>query len=167
MWVLLLLPYFVAACTNTTTLIEESYLACQVHPKCSDAFYLTPAHHFWEEMRFTVLANIVLDQMSLTPTTICSSVESFTVWIELLGSWNFCKENEVYSELHGDCLCNPDKNCDDTMFGVLGGSTTIEAIIILLLTLIFIYWSKHIYSQLQLLHQPKTTSTPLSQFVNK
>lgn len=165
MWAFLLLPYLVSACTNTTTLIEESYLACQVHAKCSDAFYLTPAHHFWEKSRFTVLVNIIFDQTAITPTIVCSSVDSFAVWIEMLGSWNFCKENEVYSEKSGDCVCNPDKNCDDTMFGVLGGSTTIEWIIILLLSLVFIYWSKHIYSQLQQLHQPKTT-TPLQQFVN-
>jgi hypothetical protein len=163
---ILLLPCLAWACTNTSTLIDESYLACQLHPRCSDAFYLTPSHHFWEKARFNVLIGIVLDQLLINPTTICASVESFTIWIELLGSWRFCKENEVYSEKHGDCLCNPDKNCDDTMFGVLGGSATMEWIILLLLTLIFIYWSKHIYAQLLMLHQPKPT-TPLNQFVSK
>jgi len=157
MWQLLLFPYLALACTNTTTLIAESYLACQVHPECGNSFYLTPAHHFWEEARFVVLVGIVLNSISVNATIICNSTASFAVWMDLLGSWDFCKENEVYSEKTEDCVCSPDKNCDPTMFGTLGGSTTAEWIVVILLTLIFIYWCKHVFAELQKLQRtPKT-----------
>jgi hypothetical protein len=159
MWQLLLFPYLAWGCTNTTTLIEESYLACQVHAECGNSFYLTPAHHFWEASRFEVLVGIVLNSIAVNATTICNSTESFAVWMELLGSWDFCRENEVYSEKTQDCVCSPDKNCDPTMYGTLGGSTTVEWIVVILLTLIFMYWCKHVLQELQKLHSIRKKKT--------
>ena len=157
-WLTLLYPCLVAACTNTTSLIEESYLACQLHPECSDSLYLTPAHHFWEETRFAVLVNIILDNVGVDHVTICNSSESFAVWIELLGAWDFCQKNEVYSQKSGDCVCSPDKNCDPTMYGTLGGSGTVQWLARLLLVLIMLYGGKHIFTQLDKLQVPLQAS---------
>lgn len=155
MWLLLGLVTLVAAtCTNSSSLVDASYLACQTNLGCMDAFYLSPAHHAWEKPRFVVLLNIVLGKIDSVPATICNSTQSFAVWLDLLASWNFCYANEVYDELSGDCICRPDKNCDRHMHGTLGGSTIAEWTLIPVLSLLFLYYASYLLTELRALHKP-------------
>lgn len=129
------------ACDSTESLYAESYAACSISSACMDAFYLTPAHHSWEHQRFVLLLDIVLAAVTpLDNTTICNSTASFDVWMTLISSWNFCQKNEVYSELTGDCVCRRDKNCDPTMNGTLGYASSMEWVLVILLSIAFLYY---------------------------
>lgn len=133
-----------------------------------DAFYLTPVHHTWERHRFDLLLDIVLGAVApLDNVTICASTESFEVWMTLISHWNFCQKNEVYSELTGDCVCRRDKNCDPTMNGTLGYASAMEWVLVILLTIAFLYYVPSYLKKLSLLEQHLKPHTTLAQHLHK
>jgi hypothetical protein len=154
------------ACTNTSTLYDESYAACIVTPMCMDAFFLTPAQHFWERQRFDLLLGILLSKVEvLDYTIICNSTQTFDVWMVMISWWDFCMKNEVYSELTGDCVCRRDRNCNPALNGTVGFAAGSEWILIIILTIAFLYFTPAYYTKitaLQALAKNDTASKPLS-----
>ena len=136
------------ACTNTSTLYDESYAACIVTPKCMDAFSLTASHSSWERGRFNTQLNILLAKVEvLDYTIICNSTATFNLWMVQISWWDFCMKNEVFSELTGDCVCRRDKSCEKTLNGTVGFATGSEWIILILLSISWVYFTPTFFNK--------------------
>jgi hypothetical protein len=139
-------------CTNTSSLYNESYVACMASAKCSDAFYLTPDHHFWERQKFDLLLNILLSKVQVLDwSVICNSTQTFEMWMVQISWWDFCLKNEVFSELTGDCVCRRDKNCDQRLNGTVGFATASEWILLVLLSIAFVYFVPTFFNKISAL----------------
>jgi hypothetical protein len=154
------------ACTNTSTLYDESYAACIVTPKCMDAFYLTPSQPFWERNRFNLLLGILLAKVEvLDYTIICNSSQTFDMWMVQISWWDFCMKNEVYSEITGDCVCRRDKNCNSALNGTVGFATASEWLLLVILSIAFVYFTPSYLKKITMLEnliQGDTNGKPLS-----
>jgi len=118
-------------------------------PTCMDSFYLTHACPSWERRRFNLLIGILLAKVApLDYTTICNCTEAFDVWTTLLSNWDFCAKNEIWSETSDDCICRRDKNCDPKMNGTVGYNLVAEWIVVVLLSISFLYYTPHTLNML-------------------
>jgi len=130
------------ACTNTSTMYDESYVACIANAKCMDAFFLTPSHPFWERNRFNLLLGILLSKVEvLDYSVICNSSLTFELWMVQISWWDFCFKNEIFSEISGDCVCRRDKSCDRSLGGTVGFATASEWILLVLLSIGLLYFT--------------------------
>jgi hypothetical protein len=154
------------ACTNTSTLYDESYAACIVSPKCMDAFSLSPSHSSWERGRFNTQLRILLTKVEVLDwTIICNSTDTFDVWMVMISWWDFCMKNEVFSELTGDCVCRRDKSCDQSLGGTVGFATGSEWILLIILSIAFFYFTPGFFTKitaLELLIHNESQGKPLS-----
>jgi hypothetical protein len=69
----------------------------------------------------------------------------------LISWWDFCMKNEVYSELTGDCVCRRDKNCDQNLGGTVGFATASEWILLILLSIAFVYFTPQYFAKISAL----------------
>lgn len=126
-----------SACTTLDELSDLSYADCLLLPECRDAFYLSTAPPTYEQERFRVLFGILWHELdgALTFTQICNTTDSFAVWMQLLSFYEFCDENEIYTEWAGGCVCESSKHCTKLThpgFGIDAAWLWVLQIIILL-----------------------------------
>ena len=109
-------------CTDIVELLAVTFPLCQEDPICADNYYLTPVMETWELPRFNHLLTHVILKTQGNVTIICSSEEVYLEWFKVISWWDFCRRNEIWSTIHGECLCVSGKNCNKNMSGTNGYS---------------------------------------------
>jgi hypothetical protein len=155
LWILAGLVLIRAAptCTTLEELETDSYTACILLPNCRDAFYLSEAPSSYEKKRFKILFGILWEESNppLTVTMICSTDDTFTLWLELLSQQHFCRDNEIYTEWSGTCVCRTDKHCDTLSKPGFGLDALWMWFAVVALALVFAYFAYQLITKTQTL----------------
>ncbi len=95
--------------------IGLSYEMCTSDSECISRFYLETTESDYRRQLFTYMCDMHIDAMKMRDilsSKLCTSPEIKNIWMNLLLTFSFCKENHSY-EIGNGCVCNSGKSCNE------------------------------------------------------